>query len=322
MGKQDEPKTSCPTVREFYPRFMADYVKGENKPSEADSKTDIFENHLLPAFGDMRLDEIKSGDIDTFKAGQRAKITVKKTAMKKKTVNNQLTVLRKMFVQARDWEIIAEIPTIRFYKKLLAPPFDFLTFAEADLLLAAAKEEPTWYTMLVVALKAGLRRGELRALRWSDVDFDRRIIHVRQTFRQKLGLPKGGRPREVEMSDGVKVALEAHRHGHGIYISSHEDRTPFTEGDTRAPLVRIGKRAGLRHIMWHVCRHTFCSHLVMRGISLRIVQVLAGHTSYRTTERYAHLSPEIRGQAVRVLDTLGNHTATSVAAPTERPLFP
>lgn len=305
LGKKDDPKEPCPTLKAFMPRFMREYATGENKVSEQDSKTDIFENHLIPFFGDMRLDEIKSADIDRFKSEQLLKMTVRRTPMTKKTVNNQLTVLRKALVQAREWEIIKEIPVVRFFKKLPPPPFDFLTFVEAERLLVAAKPEALWWTMLVVALKAGLRRGELRALRWRDVDFERKIIHVRQTFRrEKLGMPKGGRTREVEMSDDVRVALEAHRAAHGakLYVFSHDDGTHFTEGETRAPLDRITKRAGLRHMMWHVCRHTFCSHLVMRGIPLRVVQVLAGHTSYKVTERYAHLSPEVRGAAVRVLD--------------------
>lgn len=305
LSKKPVKEIPCQTLRQFFPRFMAEYVVGENKPSEQESKTDIFENHLLPFFGDIQLTEIKSADIDKFKAEQLTKITVRGKPLSKKTVNNQLTVLRKALAQARDWEILPEIPVVRFYRKLPPPPFDFLTFDEAERLLAAAKSEPVWHAMLLVALKTGLRRGELRALRWSDVDFDRRIVHVRQSLRrQTLGLPKGGRAREVEMSDDVKTVLLAHHHDRCIYVFCREDGEHFTEGDTRAPLERIRKRAGLRHMMWHVCRHTFCSHLVMRGIPLRVVQLLAGHTSYKVTERYAHLSPEIRGQAVRVLDRL------------------
>lgn len=308
LGIGSVPKAPpCQTLKDFYPRFLREYVSTENKGSEHDSKVDIFENHLLPFFGAMRLDEIKAADIDRFKAEQLTKVTVRKTPMKKKTVNNQLTVLRKCLVQARDWEIISDIPIVRFFKKLPPPPFDFLTIEEANTLLELAKVEPEWHAMLVVALRAGLRRGELRALRWSDLDFERRIIHVRQTFRrEKLGLPKGGKAREVEMTEEVARILQAHRHERGAYVFCKPDGEHFTEGETRCPLDRARKRAKLRHFMWHVLRHSFCSHLVMAGVSLRIVQALAGHTSYKMTERYAHLSPEVRGKAVRVLDRLGD----------------
>jgi len=315
LGTAREEEQPCPTLRMFYARFMAEYVRGENKASEEDSKIDIFENHLLPFFGAMPLDAIKAADIDRFKAEQLTKLTIRRKPMSKKTINNQLTVLRKALVQARDWGVIREMPVVRFFRKLPPPPFDFLTFDEGKRLLDAAKHEPEWYAMLVVALRAGLRRGELRALRWSDVDFDRRILHVRQTFRrQKLGLPKGGRAREVEMSDDVVNVLLVHRHERGPYVFCQMNGVHFTEGETRQPLERIRKRAGLRAMMWHVCRHTFCSHLVMRGVPLRVVQVLAGHTSYKTTERYAHLTPEVRGRAVRVLDSLGTEEASAACA--------
>lgn len=242
--------------------------------------------------------------------------------MSKKSVNNQLTVLRKCLVQAKEWEIISEVPAVRFFRKLPAPTFDFLTFDETAALLKAAEAEPQWHSMLVVAVRAGLRRGELRALRWSDVDLERRIIHVRQSFRrQAMGLPKGGRSREVEMSEEVARVLSAHRHDRGLYVFYKADGEHFTEGDTRQPVERLRRAAGLRHIMWHVLRHTFCSHLVMAGVPLRIVQALAGHTTYRTTERYAHLSPDVRGQAVRVLDRLGNHTATKPTDDSSRPVL-
>lgn len=233
------------------------------------------------------------------------------TPFSKKTLNNQLAVLRKTLVQAREWGVLSEIPTIRFFKKLPPPPFDFLSVSEANALLAAAKSEPVWHAMIVVAVRAGLRRGELRALRWLDVDLERRLLHVRQTFRREvLGIPKSGKSRIVEMTEEVARVLEAHPHHRGPFVFAKVDGSHFTEGDTRCPLARIRERAGLRHFSWHALRHTFCSHLVAAGVPLRIVQVLAGHSTYAVTERYAHLSPDVRGHAVRVLDTLGNQAAT------------
>ncbi|MCP3165520.1 tyrosine-type recombinase/integrase [Myxococcus sp. QH3KD-4-1] len=77
-------------------------------------------------------------------------------------------------------------------------------------------------------------------------------------------------------------------------------------------MLRASKLARLRPIGWHVLRHTFASHLVMGGVPLKAVQELLGHASIEMTMRYAHLSPDVKKDAVRVLEqrprgTLGAH---------------
>lgn len=68
------------------------------------------------------------------------------------------------------------------------------------------------------------------------------------------------------------------------------------------PLARICRKAGLRRVGWHMLRHTYASHLVMRGAKLIEVKELLGHASLEMTMRYAHLSPEARKAAVKLLD--------------------
>lgn len=72
--------------------------------------------------------------------------------------------------------------------------------------------------------------------------------------------------------------------------------------ELRHPLWRACRKAGLRPIQWHACRHTFASHLVMRGVPLKAVQELLGHSTIQMTMRYAHLGPEVTRDAVNLLD--------------------
>ena len=80
----------------------------------------------------------------------------------------------------------------------------------------------------------------------------------------------------------------------------------FKENECKWPMWRACRRAGLRKITWHVLRHTFASHLVMKGVPLKAVQELMGHATIEMTLRYSHLSPEVGRGAVQLLDRHGN----------------
>ena len=129
--------------------------------------------------------------------------------------------------------------------------------------------------MIIVALRTGLRLGELSALRWEDVDLVAGRVTVNQRlYRGKFGMPKSGRPREVPLSEDARAALKRHRHLRGPLVFCDMDGRPLTPGVLRHALKRIARRAGLRHLGWHVLRHTFASHLVMCGVALKAIQEL------------------------------------------------
>ena len=87
----------------------------------------------------------------------------------------------------------------------------------------------------------------------------------------------------------------------------------LTKNECRRPLHGMCRRAGLRKVGWHVLRHTFASHLAMRGAPLRAIQELLGHASIEMTMRYAHLSPDATKAAVELLDRASGALTAPVA---------
>jgi integrase len=150
-----------------------------------------------------------------------------------------------------------------------------------------------------------LRVGELLALKWEDVDLKAASIRVRRTFwKCQEGSPKGGKPRTVDLGAEVRAILTAHRHLRGPYVFCRADGTRLTHSEVKNVVPNACRRAGLaKRLTTHGLRHTFASHLVMRGVTLVAVRDLLGHADIATTVRYAHLAPSVTRDAVRLLDS-------------------
>lgn len=138
----------------------------KNKPSEIDSKDSILRLHLKPVSGAEKLDQIGYADIQDY-AAQKTLVKEDKPGLSKKTVNNHLTVLRRILVVAKKRRLIDIVPEIEWLRAP-KPDFDFLDFGETDRLVTGADRE--WRWMILLALRTGSRQGELLALRWEDLD--------------------------------------------------------------------------------------------------------------------------------------------------------
>ena len=265
------------------------------KPSEIRGKKAVLETHLVPFFGNTRINRISGIQIERYKAKK-----IKK-GISNKTINNHLTVLSKCLRTAEEWLDLEKIPKI---KKLKVPPqrFDFLSREEGQLLLKHATG--VWHDMILTALKTGLRLGELRGLKWGDIDLEKRTLRVRRSaYRHDCFVsPKSNKERTVPISTELYRVLAGRENKQGFVFSARRG-VHLKNMDCYRNLRRTCKRAGIRRIGWHVLRHTFASHLVEAGAHLRAVQELLGHSNIQTTMRYAHLSPSALSDAVELLDS-------------------
>jgi integrase len=293
------PGKEVPTLNEFSKEFIETYARSNNKPSEVHSKEGILQRYLGPELGRMKLDKIGVRNIEQFKA------KMLKRKLSPKTVNNALAVLSKMLRYAEETELIVKAPRIKLLRAVL-PDVDFLTFEEADRLVRAADDRPDWQAMIITALKTGLRYGELCELRWQDVDLDVGRIMVRRSYTKgHVTTPKNGKPREVPLSPKTMSLLRRHRglrHLQDGLVFCKPDGGRRIHRRADVALKRVCRAAGLRPVGWHVMRHSFASHLVMRGRSLKEIQELLGHSDIKQTMRYSHLAPAVKREAVSTLD--------------------
>ena len=112
---------------------------------------------------------------------------------------------------------------------------------------------------------------------------------------------KGGRLRYVPLTRRLATALREHRHLRSARVLCQSDGKPLTRQIAQYRVQRAARRANVLKGV-HILRHTFRSHLAMRGAPARAIQELAGHSELSMTERYMHLSPAALDAAIRLLD--------------------
>lgn len=290
-------RKEVPTLRAFAPRFMDGHARANRqKPSGIASKEMILRVYLLPALGHKPLNTIKTEDVQHLKRGLEAKSP--------KTVNNVLAVLSVMLKKAVEWEVIERMPCTVKLLPVSKGSTKFHDFDAFEKLVDAARSlDPRTHLIVLLGGEAGLRCGEMMALEWSDVDLANRQLTIRRSeWNGHVTSPKGGRSRHVPLTRRLAAALSEHRHLRSTRVLCQDDAKPFTRQIVQTRAKRAARRARVAHEGVHVLRHTFCSHLAMRGAPVRAIQELAGHADLSMTQRYMHLSPAALDNAIRLLD--------------------
>ncbi len=291
-----EPKEENLSFEQFAWNWFDEYVVPNNKHSEQKAKRIVLRSSLIPFFGKMPLAAIRARHIEQYKA------QALKKGLSRKTINNRLTIFRKCVCTAYEWlGLPGTPPTVTWLK---CPPVvaDYLSPDECSLLLCHA--DGVMYEMVLTALRTGMRQGELKGLQWSSIDWQNRSIavqHSRCDYTGELTSPKSNRVRHIPMDVDVYEMLLERKRSTG-YVFLNDNSEPFKGQAMQHRMVRLCKRSGLREIGWHALRHTFASHLAMRGVPMTAVQMLMGHSSITTTMRYAHLAPSTLRAAVDMLN--------------------
>jgi len=259
-------------------------------------------------------------------------------------VRNALCVLSGIFNYAVDDEILESNPTVglgKFTRSAAKTTFAAvaLTREEARVFLDKSKEiAPEYFPIFAVGLRAGLRRGELVALRWGDVQFGKdendpnRYILVQHNFvlREHTNT-KSKKTRRVDMSRQLRSILLEHREKallkafmDGKATIADDLVCPSPEGSVLDPdnlykryFLPVPEASGLRKFRLHDLRHTFGSLLIQDGASLKYVCEQMGHSSIKVTaDTYGHLIP---GADISWVDRLDSETSQQQNATPAQP---
>ncbi len=252
-------------------------------------------------FGDLALEAVTPARIEEYRAR-----TVAAGAVSPRTINKRLVVLHGVFRRAMSrWGLPANPvadPEVDRQPSRPSGDFAFLDSTEVGLLARAAETEQD-AALFTVAAFTGLRLGELRALRWRDVDFTGRVVHVRRAYtRSAEQSPKSGKVRSVPLVDQAARALDG--------LSRREEWTAvgdlvfpdaagghFDDDPLRDRFYTALSRAGIERdrgtgklLVFHDLRHSFGT-LAVQVFPLSDVQAYMGHAHITTTMIYVHHVP-------------------------------
>ncbi len=258
------------------------------KASTLKDYTSAVERHLIPEFKRARLDTVDTRRVSRWLTEWIAKHDKPRQAAK------LVAILHGIFELARKRHGLkvnpaadVERPRVRYD----STAYDFYSREEVRALRAAASDQDG--AMYTTAAFAGLRRGELVALRWRDVDFTGRTIRVQGNYSHgEVVTPKSGHGRRVPLASAVaevlaKLGQREHFTGPEDLVFPNETGGHLDASALRRRYITALKAADLRPLRFHDLRHTFGSLAIDRA-SITAVQAWMGHADAKTTMRYLH----------------------------------
>lgn len=317
------------TVGQFLDYWLEQIIKLRARPTTYARYKSIITHHLKPHLGHIRLDKLAPEEVQAMlgalrtKPGGRAGATSRSLAPK--SVQNVRIVLRAALNQALKWgRVTRNVATLvdppRVEKFVIAP----LTREQAQQLLDSVRGD-RFEALYRLALSLGLRRGEVLALHWSDLDFTKRTLKVAGSVQVIDGKPQIVAPktassvRTLPLPDVLAQVLLRHREQQERERAANDEEWnalklvfPSTNGQLVWPrslsvgFKRVLRNAGLPETTrFHDLRHSCATLLIQQGVHLRVVMEILGHSSITTTaDTYAHVLPETQRDATSKLDAL------------------
>jgi len=310
-------KPSRTRVAEYLEQWLQDYARPNLSPRTIEVYSQIIEGHLIPAFGTLTLTQLKPEHLQSYYTDKQA------AGLSPQTVKHHHALLHKILKTAIEWGRLLRNPA-----DAVSPPrshrveVQAWSAAEVARFLDAARSS-LYYTVFHLALYTGMRRSELLALRWSDVDLllgqisVARGLHVARGGEVIFTLPKSIKSkRTVALSPATIVMLRSHKekavqqcNTFGIVLTdqelvfAHVDGTPWLPDSVSHAWTRIVRKVDIKPISFHGARHTHASLMLKQSIHPKVVQERLGHSTIALTlDTYSHVAPGLQEAAARSFD--------------------
>jgi integrase len=299
----DVKKDYKTTLKELLKHYEESY---QHQPSFESLKRYCIENFKAYFNEDTKLSNIQYVDLEAYRNHLMQKLTRHKGVRADASVNREMATLRHIFSKAVEWDMVERNPFEKGKSLLLKLDNQrtrYLTEDEIPKLIEECKPIKHLHHIVVCALNTGMRRGEILNLKWNQVRNG--FIYLEKT--------KTKNRREIPVNDEFAQMLKEIRKEQGLtseYVFTYARRTI---GKVDRAFRGALRRAGMQDFTFHDLRHTFASHLIMRGASLKEVQELLGHKTVTMTLRYAHLAEENKKKAVGLLNGLTGYVKSAMS---------
>jgi integrase len=269
------------------------------KPSVVRSYESSLRLHILPDLGGLKLQDVQRRDV------QHLADELLSAGHNSSTIRNALMPLRVIYRRALEDGDVAvspciglRLPAVRGRRERIASPAEAATLIEA----LERRDRALWAT----AFYAGLRLGELRALRWENVDLASGIIRVEHALDSEgtTIAPKSRSGRRIVPIVGAlrELLLVRRLDAEDGYVFGKRDQ-PFSASSVYVRARRAWNKAGLRGIGLHEARHTCASVMIAAGVNAKAITHYLGHSSIEVTfDLYGHLMPGNEVEAVALID--------------------
>lgn len=322
----DATKAMAPTRTDLTTYVLEEWLpsmRGRLKPSTWDSYRRNLLLHVIPALGELTLEEIGPRDLNRFygallESGRRKG----PGGLSATTVRYIHVIVSGAFSDAVDLGLIAHNPATR-----AKPPRSLGTSAHEMRVWDASQLKEFLefvgtdrsYPALRLSALTGMRRGEVLGLRWEDLDLDRRRLLVRHTlisvaYEVVESTPKTHRPRMIELDIDTAECLQQHRDqanqgGSGILVFTDEAGHALHPDLFTQRFDRLVAKSGLPRIRLHDLRHTHASLALAAGVPLRVMSERLGHASPEfTMKQYVHVLPGMQAAAAQqIADLVGGN---------------